>query len=66
MFVVVTLPSADLGCHGMKCGNVGPTTQEFPRSSVNDYKENELLNMGDETLGSALLSPDEHIDSSEN
>lgn len=36
---------------------------EFPRSFVNEYKANELLSVGDETLGSALLSPRQHIDS---
>ena len=39
---------------------------EFPRSFVNENKADELLSVRDETLGSALLSPRQHIDSSEN
>lgn len=40
-------------------------TQSFQRSFVNDFKANELLSVGDEMLGSALLSL-QHIDFSEN
>lgn len=39
---------------------------DFPRSLVNDFKADELLSVGDETLGSTLLSPRQHIDSSKN
>lgn len=36
---------------------------EFPRSFVNENKADELLSVRDETPGSALLSPRQHIDS---
>lgn len=39
--------------------------QSFQRSFVNNFKANELLSVGDEMLGSALLSL-QHIDFSEN